>query len=176
MVSAAGALLLSTAGADATYAADVLPGFLVLGVGVGPMFVAISVGAMADVPHDDVRPRVSGVMMTGHEVGAALGVALLTAVAGDLTTRAGLVAGHADAFVAVAVLLLALLVPDRAGAPSGVAAAPATATATATTDHHRLAYPLGVCYVPSPRYPLGVPTEGEAHVRRTPSTPTASPA
>ena len=50
-------------------------------------------------------------MMTGHEVGAALGVAVLTAVAGDLTTRAGLVAGHPEAFVAVAVLLLALLVP-----------------------------------------------------------------
>ena len=50
-------------------------------------------------------------MMTGHEIGAALGVARLTAVAGDLTTRAGLVAGHPDAFVAVAGLLLALLVP-----------------------------------------------------------------
>jgi len=44
-------------------------------------------------------------------VGAALGVAILTAVAGDITTKAGLVAGHPEAFVAVAVLLLALLVP-----------------------------------------------------------------
>ena len=66
VVSAAGALLLSTAGADATYAADVLPGFLVIGLGVGPMFVAISVGAMSEVPErasrarlrrDDDRPR-----------------------------------------------------------------------------------------------------------------------
>lgn len=110
VVSAAGALLLSTTGADATYAADVLPGFLVLGAGVGPMFVAISVGAMGDVPAED-SGLASGVMMTGHEVGAAMGVALVTVVAGDLTTRAGLVSGYADAFVAVAVLLLALLVP-----------------------------------------------------------------
>ncbi len=110
LVSAAGALLLSTANAGATYVADVLPGFLVLGIGVGPMFVAISVGAMADVAHPEAG-LASGLMMTGHEVGAALGVAVLTAVAGDLTTRAGLVAGQPDAFIAVAAILLALLVP-----------------------------------------------------------------
>ena len=75
VVSAAGALLLSTAGADATYAADVLPGFLVIGLGVGPMFVAISVGAMSEVP-ERASGLASGVMMTGHEVGAALGVAI----------------------------------------------------------------------------------------------------
>jgi EmrB/QacA subfamily drug resistance transporter len=122
VVAAAGALFLSTAGGDATYLRDVLPGFLVMGAGVGPMFVAISVAAMADVPHDRAG-LASGVMMTGHEVGAALGVATLTAVAGDLTTRSGLVAGHPDAFVAVAVILIALLipaalVPRRAGAPA----------------------------------------------------------
>jgi EmrB/QacA subfamily drug resistance transporter len=110
VVAAGGALLLSMAGADATYAADVLPGFLVIGLGVGPMFVAISVGAMSEVP-EHASGLASGVMMTGHEVGAALGVAILTAVAGDITTKAGLVAGHPEAFVAVAVLLLALLVP-----------------------------------------------------------------
>ena len=54
-------------------------------------------------------------MMTGHEVGAALGVALVTAVAGDLTTRAGLIAGHADAFVAVAVAPARPAGPGRAG-------------------------------------------------------------
>jgi EmrB/QacA subfamily drug resistance transporter len=110
VISATGALLLSFAGGEASYVADVLPGFLVLGLGVGPMFVAISVAAMADVPHEE-SGLASGLMMTGHEVGAALGVAVLTAVAGDLTTRTGLVAGHADAFVAVAVILLALLLP-----------------------------------------------------------------
>ncbi len=110
VVSAGGALLLSSAGADATYAADVLPGFLVLGLGIGPLFVAVSVGAMSEVP-ERASGLASGVMMTGHEVGAALGVAVLTAVAGDITTRAGLIAGHPGAFVAVAGLLLALLVP-----------------------------------------------------------------
>ncbi|MFC4782848.1 MFS transporter [Nocardioides sp. MAHUQ-72] len=110
VVSAAGALLLATAGADASYAADVLPGFLVLGLGVGPMFVAISVAAMGDVKHEE-SGLASGLMMTGHEVGAALGVAVLTAVAGDVTTRAGLVAGHTEAFLAVAAIFVGLVVP-----------------------------------------------------------------
>jgi hypothetical protein len=123
VVSAAGALVLSTVGADASYAADVLPGFALLGLGVGPMFVAISVGAMSDVPPEE-SGLASGLMMTGHEIGAALGVAALTAVGGDLTTRAGLVAGYPDAFVAVAVILVGLLVPTflvprRAAMPAG---------------------------------------------------------
>ena len=63
-------------------------------------------------------------MMTGHEVGAALGVALVTAVGGDLTTRDGLVAGHPDAFVAISALLLALLLPT-ALVPRRVAASAA---------------------------------------------------
>jgi hypothetical protein len=49
-------------------------------------------------------------MMTGHEIGAALGVAALTAVAGDLTTSAGLVDGYARAFTVTAGVLAALFV------------------------------------------------------------------
>ena len=124
VVSAAGALLLSHGRRRTRRTPPTCcPASCVMGLGVGPMFVAISVGAMGDVP-DHASGLASGLMMTGHEVGAALGVAVLTAVAGDLTTRAGLVAGHADAFVAVAVLLLALLlptalVPRRAAASAG---------------------------------------------------------
>jgi len=110
LISAAGALLLAQAGAEATYLADVLPGFAVLGTGVGPMFVAISVAAMSEVP-DEESGLASGLMMTGHEVGAALGIAALTSVAGDITTRAGLLAGYPDAFTCIALGLLVLLVP-----------------------------------------------------------------
>lgn len=123
VIAAVAALMLATAGGDASYAADVLPGFVVMGLGVGPMFVAISVGAMSEVPHEE-SGLASGLMMTGHEVGAALGVAVLTTVAGDLTTRAGLIDGHGAAFVTVAAILLGLLVPTalvprRAAVPAG---------------------------------------------------------
>jgi EmrB/QacA subfamily drug resistance transporter len=110
LIAAAGALVLASVDADPSYLTDVLPGFALLGLGVGPMFVAISVAAMSDVPQEQ-SGMASGLLMTGHEIGAALGVAALTAVAGDLTTQAGIVSGSQDAFLAVAIGLAALLLP-----------------------------------------------------------------
>lgn len=107
LVVAAGAALLATMDADPGYWSDVLPGFVVMGLGTGPMFVAISIAAMAGIGHEKAG-LASGVMMTGHEVGAALGVATLTAIAGDLTTKAGLVDGFPRVFVAIAIGMVAL--------------------------------------------------------------------
>lgn len=53
---AAGAALLAYSSGGTSYAADVLPSLLLLGAGVGPMFVAISVTAMSDVPAEDACP------------------------------------------------------------------------------------------------------------------------
>jgi predicted MFS family arabinose efflux permease len=96
----------------------VLPGFLLVGAGVGPMFVAITVAAMSDVPAER-SGLASGLMMTGHEIGAALGVAALTAVAGDLATSAGLVDGYARAFTATAGVLAALFLLTLLAVPAG---------------------------------------------------------
>jgi hypothetical protein len=60
-----GALLLAAAPDHARYTTDVLPGFLLLGAGVGLVFVAVTVTAMADVRYEqaglasgnDHRPR-----------------------------------------------------------------------------------------------------------------------
>jgi hypothetical protein len=122
-VVAVGAWLLAGVDADPTYVSDVLPGFIVLGLGTGPMFVAISIVAMGGISHEQ-SGLASGVMMTGHEVGAALGVASLTAVAGDLTTRAGLVDAYPTVFTAIAVAMVALsafaaVVVPRVHAPAG---------------------------------------------------------
>jgi EmrB/QacA subfamily drug resistance transporter len=117
VVMTAGVLLLAAAAGGTSYASDLLPGFLLLGAGVGPMFVAISVAAMTGVPAES-SGLASGVMMTGHEIGAALGVAVLTAAAGDLTTRAGLVSGYATAFHVTAGLLGALLLLTLLAVPN----------------------------------------------------------
>jgi EmrB/QacA subfamily drug resistance transporter len=117
VLMAAGVLLLAAGAHGASYLADVLPGFLVIGAGVGPMFVAISIAAMSDVPPDKAG-LASGLMMTGHEIGAAIGVAALTAVAGNLATRAGLVTGYADAFHATAAALAALFVLTLLAVPN----------------------------------------------------------
>jgi EmrB/QacA subfamily drug resistance transporter len=103
---AAGALLLSTAPDAASFAPDLLPGLIVLGLGAGMVFVAVSVSAMTGIPAQHAG-MASGFLMTGHEVGAALGVAVLSAVAtsvGSLTSPAGVVAGFSGGFVAAAVI------------------------------------------------------------------------
>lgn len=103
-LTAAGAALLSTASGAAHFATDLLPGLLVLGLGVGMVFVAVSVSAMAGIPAQHAG-MASGFLMTGHEVGAALGVAVLSAVAvtaGSLTDPAGVAAGISRGFIVAA--------------------------------------------------------------------------
>src|SRR3954468_16150379 len=103
----AAALLLSSASGDSHYATGLLPGLVVLGLGVGMVFAPVSVTAMTGIPASHAGVA-SGFLMTGHEVGAALGVAVLSAVAssaGNLTGTDGLdgvVAGCSRGFVAAA--------------------------------------------------------------------------
>jgi len=107
--AAGGSLLLSQATSDASYAANLLPGLVVLGLGAGLVFVAVSASAMGGIP-DEHAGMASGFIMTGHEVGAALGVAVLSAVAtaaGTLTTAAGAVDATSRGFVGAAAMALA---------------------------------------------------------------------
>jgi hypothetical protein len=70
------------------------------------VFVAVSVSAMAGIPAQHAG-MASGFLMTGHEVGAALGVAALSAVAtsaGVLTSQTGVVAGFSRGFVVAAAI------------------------------------------------------------------------
>jgi hypothetical protein len=60
----------------------------------------------------------SGLMMTGHEIGAALSVAALTGIAGDLTTAAGLIDGYGRALTVTAGVLGALFVLTRLAVPA----------------------------------------------------------
>jgi EmrB/QacA subfamily drug resistance transporter len=109
---AGGAALLSLVGSDARFATDLLPGMIVLGFGVGMVFVAVAVTSMAGIPAQHAG-MASGFLMTGHEVGAALGVAVLSAVAtaaGSLIDAAGVVDGFTAGFMAVAALAVAFSV------------------------------------------------------------------
>ena len=95
-----GALVLALAPDDATFATDLLPGFLATGLGAGLAFPAISVTAMAGVGHEGAG-LASGLMTTAHELGAALGVAVLSAIAmaaPDVPT------GYGDGFTVAAAI------------------------------------------------------------------------
>jgi EmrB/QacA subfamily drug resistance transporter len=117
LVMTAGVLLLAGNAGGGSYAVDVLPGFLLVGAGVGPMFVAIAVAAMSRVPQEK-SGLASGLMMTGHEIGAALGVAALTAVAGDFATRSGFTTGYTHSFYATAAALAGLFLLTLLAVPN----------------------------------------------------------
>jgi EmrB/QacA subfamily drug resistance transporter len=105
-----GTLLLALAPDDARYMPDLLPGFLVFGLGVGLAFPAVSITALSQIDHDHAG-LASGLMSTAHEIGAALGVAALSAIAagaspggyGDACLAAAIAAGLLGAAAAVAV-------------------------------------------------------------------------
>lgn len=104
------AVLLGAAPADAHYAADLLPGLVLLGLGVGMVFTPVSVTTMMGIPPSHAGVA-SGFLMTGHEIGAALGVAVLSAVAstaGSLATADG--AAHAFSRGLVGAAVIALVV------------------------------------------------------------------
>jgi EmrB/QacA subfamily drug resistance transporter len=120
VLTAAGALVLSGAPDEASYLADLLPGLLVLGIGVGLVFPGVTVTAMDDVQAEQAG-LASGFMATSHELGAALGVAVLSAIAaaaGDVATGAGLAAGYQDGFIAAACIAVALAALALATVPS----------------------------------------------------------
>jgi EmrB/QacA subfamily drug resistance transporter len=111
---AGGALLLAAAPDRAGYTTDLLPGFLLLGAGVGLVFVAVTVTAMADVAHEEAG-LASGMMTTAHELGAALGVAVLAAVA---TANGNPVSGYGNGFLAAAAIAALLAVVAVVAVPS----------------------------------------------------------
>lgn len=112
VVVAVGAVLLSQASSGSSFATGVLPGLVIIGLGVGMVFVPVSVTAMGGIPPQHAG-MASGFLMTGHEVGAALGVAVLSAVAnsaGNLATTAGVAHGFPRGFLTAAIIAAALAV------------------------------------------------------------------
>jgi EmrB/QacA subfamily drug resistance transporter len=77
---AAGDLLLSGADAHASYLTDLLPAFLLIGFGIGLAFAAITVAAMSEIAQETAG-LASGLLTTGHELGAALGASIVSAIA-----------------------------------------------------------------------------------------------
>ena len=117
VLTAVGGLLLAAAPDEASYAAELLPGLLGIGFGVGLVFPAVSVTAMSQVePHQ--AGLAAGVLSTAHEIGAALGVAVLAAVAAIGDVSANLASGYEDGFLAAAGIALALAVIAVVAVPS----------------------------------------------------------
>jgi EmrB/QacA subfamily drug resistance transporter len=123
-----GALLLTQVSVGGSYFGDIFFGLLVFGPGVGLAFVTASIAALAGVPERESGVA-SGLSNTSFQIGAALGVAIVTTVAVSRTDDylaantganrlVALTEGFQSAFWAVAILaaigtLLALLLLGR---------------------------------------------------------------
>jgi MFS family permease len=69
-----------------SYAGDLLPGFLLISVGMGFSFVPISISALAGVQPSEAG-LASGLINTSQQIGGALGIAALSAVATSRTAH-----------------------------------------------------------------------------------------
>ena len=136
LVSASGMALLTRLTLDSTYVAHIMPGMILLGLGIGGVMTTAFQGATAGVHHEDAGVA-SALINTSQQVGGSISTALLTTVASSAATdyrsshrpsaltaaQAGVesytatLAWGAGIFVAGAVLM-AFLMPNRALAPS----------------------------------------------------------
>jgi EmrB/QacA subfamily drug resistance transporter len=116
LVSAIGMLLLVRLPVDGTYVADVLPSLIVTSLGMGAVFMPLTLIATTGLEDED-QGLASGLFNTSQQIGGALGLAILSTLAASKTTSAGgatdpeaLVTGFHWAFAGGAAFVLAGLV------------------------------------------------------------------
>lgn len=110
-VLAAGLAVLSTIDAGGSFATDVLPGSLISAVGMSLVFIPATMAAIGGVAPEQ-GGLASGIVNTTYQVGSAIGLAVMTAIAtsqgadrlGDLP---GLTDGFQAAFIGAAAVALA---------------------------------------------------------------------
>ncbi|MEE4492404.1 MFS transporter [Streptomyces sp. BE230] len=125
---AAGMVWLSFVRPDGSFVVDVLPASLLAAVGMSLAFIP-SLGTALAIPDPAEGGLASGIVNTSYQVGSALGLAAMTAVAaangaGELGNPQALTDGFSAAFLGAAALALAgalasaltLRTPDRAAA------------------------------------------------------------
>jgi EmrB/QacA subfamily drug resistance transporter len=133
VIAAAGLYWTSRIPVDGSYVADILPGMLVISLGGGGVFVGVTTAANAGV--DEAKAGLAaGLLNTGQQVGTALGLAALSALAtahtssllrsGQHTVADAATQGYArallgGAFIVLAGSVVAMLAPNtRQTAPA----------------------------------------------------------
>ena len=115
VVSVVGMLLLTRLPVDGSYVADVLPAIVLTSLGMGAVFMPLTLVATTGLKDED-QGLASGLFNTSQQIGGALGLAVLSTVAASRTSAVGgndaaaLVAGFHWAFAGGAILILAGLV------------------------------------------------------------------
>jgi EmrB/QacA subfamily drug resistance transporter len=87
VVTAAGMILLTTLSANGSYLSDVLPALVLTSLGLGCVFVPLTLIATTGLDDDD-QGLASGIFNTSQQIGGALGLAILASIAASKTTSA----------------------------------------------------------------------------------------
>jgi predicted MFS family arabinose efflux permease len=99
LIGAAGVFWLSRIPANGSYVADVLPGLVVMALGLGAVFVGVQTAANAGVPAEQAG-LAAALISASSTLGGALGLAIFSAIATSRTHD--LLAAHASGHVALA--------------------------------------------------------------------------
>lgn len=126
IISSGGLFWLSRIPADGTYLADLLPGLLVLSLGIGGVFVGTVTAANAGVPADKAG-LAAALLNASQQPGGALGLAILTAVATSRTSHL-LSGGAPESHALTSGFQRALLVGSLLGLASAIVGLRATNT------------------------------------------------
>jgi EmrB/QacA subfamily drug resistance transporter len=116
VIGAGGLYWLSRIPVDGSYVSDILPGLLVVSIGLGGVFTGLTTAANAGVGQDKAG-LAAGLLNTGQQLGAALGLAILSALAtahtnsllhtGHDSVAEAATGGYQRALLAGSVLMLA---------------------------------------------------------------------
>jgi len=118
LIAAAGMYYLSRIPVHGSYLTDLLPGLVIMSIGLGAVLVSVTTAANAGVAADKAG-LAAGLLATSQQLGTALGLAIFSAIATARTSalltagapRAGaLTAGFQRALLACAIFLLAAAV------------------------------------------------------------------
>ena len=132
LVAAGAMYFLSRVSVDSSYARDILPGLVVLSLGLGAVFVAVTTAANAGVRADQAG-LAAGLLNTSQQLGSALGLAIFSAIATARTndllasgaaTPHALTGGYQRALVACAAFLVGAALIATRSANAHVAAGP----------------------------------------------------
>jgi EmrB/QacA subfamily drug resistance transporter len=93
LIAASGVYYLSRIPVEGSYVADLLPGLVIMSLGLGAVFVAVTTAANAGVPAEQAG-LAAALLNASQQVGGALGLAIFSAVATSRTTD--LLAAHAS--------------------------------------------------------------------------------
>jgi MFS family permease len=141
LLSAGGIYLLSRIPVHGSYVPNVLPGLVLMSIGFGAVFVGVTTAANAGVPADKAG-LAAGLLSTSQQLGMALGLAILSAIATARTHHVlvvhadrpeALTAGYQRALLVCAIFVLAAALiatrtPNARAAAAPVIIAPEVAS------------------------------------------------